>query len=235
MLDELAGRALLDGVRGRASVDRGAFVDVLMKVQRLALDLSGELAELDINPSSCGRPVRLPSTHWRLCDDSGCAMTEPELLASRVGSVLTLTINRPEQQNALTHDVRTHWSPSSELASADLAVRAVVLTAVATAPSAPAQTCARVHRCGQAGGRTGARDGRCRAGDPRRLAAADLCDPRLREARHRCGQRHAAGGGAHLALACDLVLAADTARFIEVFVRSWHCTRRRWRHICCHV
>ena len=29
----------------------------------------------------------------------------------------------------------------------------------------------------------------------------------------------AAGGGMHLALACDLVLAAEEARFIEVFVR----------------
>lgn len=49
-LDELAGRALLDGVRGRPAADRAALVDVLLRVQRLALDLSGELAELDINP-----------------------------------------------------------------------------------------------------------------------------------------------------------------------------------------
>ena len=29
----------------------------------------------------------------------------------------------------------------------------------------------------------------------------------------------AAGGGMHLALACDLVVAADDAKFIEVFIR----------------
>ena len=37
----------------------------------------------------------------------------------------------------------------------------------------------------------------------------------------------AAGIGAHLALACDLVLAAEGARFIEVFVRRGLAARRR--------
>jgi acyl-CoA synthetase (NDP forming) len=50
MVDELKGAALLRGVRGRPAVDRRALVDVLMKVQRLAVDLAGEVAELDINP-----------------------------------------------------------------------------------------------------------------------------------------------------------------------------------------
>jgi acyl-CoA synthetase (NDP forming) len=50
MLTELKGAALLRGVRGQAGVDRGALADVLMKVQRLAVDLSNEVAELDINP-----------------------------------------------------------------------------------------------------------------------------------------------------------------------------------------
>jgi acetate---CoA ligase (ADP-forming) len=50
MVDELKGAALLSGVRGRPAVDRRALVDVLMKVQRLAVDLSAEVAELDINP-----------------------------------------------------------------------------------------------------------------------------------------------------------------------------------------
>jgi acyl-CoA synthetase (NDP forming) len=50
MLEELSGAALLGGVRGRPKADRNAIVDVIMKVQRMAMDLNGELAELDINP-----------------------------------------------------------------------------------------------------------------------------------------------------------------------------------------
>jgi acyl-CoA synthetase (NDP forming) len=50
MLRELAGYPLLAGVRGRKPVDVDALVDVNMKVQRLSLDLAGDVAELDINP-----------------------------------------------------------------------------------------------------------------------------------------------------------------------------------------
>jgi len=50
MLDEVQGAALLHGARGRPKADRNALVDVIMKVQRMAMDLHGELAELDINP-----------------------------------------------------------------------------------------------------------------------------------------------------------------------------------------
>ena len=50
MLDELKGAALLRGARGRPKADINAIVDVIMKVQRLAMDLSDDLAELDINP-----------------------------------------------------------------------------------------------------------------------------------------------------------------------------------------
>ncbi|MEU6650741.1 acetate--CoA ligase family protein [Streptomyces sp. NPDC046900] len=50
MLTELRGRALLDGVRGRPSADLDALVEVVLRVQRMALELGDELAELDINP-----------------------------------------------------------------------------------------------------------------------------------------------------------------------------------------
>ena len=48
--DRAQGVALLTGARGRPAADLGALVDVIMRVQRLAVDLAGEVAELDINP-----------------------------------------------------------------------------------------------------------------------------------------------------------------------------------------
>ncbi|MGW0206395.1 acetate--CoA ligase family protein [Streptomyces sp. NPDC003233] len=50
MLAELRGRALLDGVRGRPPADRDALVEVILRVQRMALELGEHIAELDINP-----------------------------------------------------------------------------------------------------------------------------------------------------------------------------------------
>ncbi|WP_329411090.1 acetate--CoA ligase family protein [Streptomyces sp. NBC_00704] len=50
MLAELRGRALLDGVRGRPPADVDALVEVVLRVQRMALELDADLAELDVNP-----------------------------------------------------------------------------------------------------------------------------------------------------------------------------------------
>ena len=50
MTHEVKGSALLDGVRGQPRVNRNALVDTIMRVQRLAVDLSKDVAELDINP-----------------------------------------------------------------------------------------------------------------------------------------------------------------------------------------
>jgi acyl-CoA synthetase (NDP forming) len=50
MLAELRGFPLLTGIRGRPAADVDALVDVIMKVQRMGLELDGVLTELDINP-----------------------------------------------------------------------------------------------------------------------------------------------------------------------------------------
>ena len=50
MVRELQGFPLLDGARGQRPVDVDALVDVIMNVQRLAMDFAGDVRELDINP-----------------------------------------------------------------------------------------------------------------------------------------------------------------------------------------
>ncbi|MCQ4080693.1 acetate--CoA ligase family protein [Streptomyces sp. RB6PN25] len=50
MLGELRGRALLDGVRGAPPADTDALVDVVLRVQRMAMELGDDLTELDVNP-----------------------------------------------------------------------------------------------------------------------------------------------------------------------------------------
>ena len=49
-VQELKGFKLLQGVRGAAAADVDALVETVMNVQRLALDLAGDVRELDINP-----------------------------------------------------------------------------------------------------------------------------------------------------------------------------------------
>ncbi len=64
MLHELAGFKMLEGVRGAKPADVDALVDVIMKVSRLAMDLSDDIAELDINPLVVRPAARWPSMHW---------------------------------------------------------------------------------------------------------------------------------------------------------------------------
>ncbi|WP_030706769.1 acetate--CoA ligase family protein [Streptomyces sp. NRRL F-2580] len=50
MLTELRGHALLEGVRGAPPADVDALVEVVLRIQRMALELGDELSELDVNP-----------------------------------------------------------------------------------------------------------------------------------------------------------------------------------------
>jgi 2-(1,2-epoxy-1,2-dihydrophenyl)acetyl-CoA isomerase len=136
------------------------------------------------------------------------------------GGVAWITLNRPEAGNALTPDARNRVIDLLEAAGGDLATRAVVLTATGAkafctgadlrarrdeapkpegAPDRPVGTVARM----------------IRTGAQRLVAAVQDCEKPVVAAVNGT----AAGLGAHLALACDLVLAAEGSRFIEVFVR----------------
>ncbi|OKI03459.1 enoyl-CoA hydratase [Streptomyces sp. CB02923] len=178
------------------------------------------------------------------------------ILHTTDNAVLWITLNRPAALNALTWDQRERVITLLSDASADPAVRAVVLTATGKG------FCAGADLRGGPGGEGGKPEtsgGEAKTQTPERAAgnvpraagdearaAGDEARTAGDEARtagdvarmiRRGAQRlitavldcekpvlaavngTAAGLGAHLALACDLVVAAESATFIEVFVR----------------
>ena len=138
----------------------------------------------------------------------------------RDGGVLTLTLNRPDVHNALDWRTREALVAALEDASADLSVRAVVLTGAGerafctgadlrvpmpTPPKpegAPARAQGEVAR-GIA------------TGWQRVITAVLDCEKPVVAAVNGT----AAGAGMHLALACDVVVMADTAKLVPVFIR----------------
>ncbi|WP_398865450.1 enoyl-CoA hydratase/isomerase family protein [Streptomyces stephensoniae] len=124
-----------------------------------------------------------------------------------------ITLNRPEAMNAVTWEQRERVIALLADASADPAVRAVVLTATGRGFCAGADLRGSPARTGERLPGDVART--VRLGAQRLVAAVLDCEKPVIAAVNGT----AAGIGAHLAFACDLVLAADTATFIEVFVR----------------
>lgn len=135
--------------------------------------------------------------------------------------VARLTLNRPDAANAITPDQRNRTIELLEGASSDLNVRVVVITAagerhfctgadlrVSTIPVNPGPADAPAKVLGDVGRNI-------KRGAQRLIGAIMDCEKPVIAAVNGT----AAGIGAHIAFASDLVIAADNAKFIEVFVR----------------
>ena len=138
---------------------------------------------------------------------------EPTILLTIEHDVATLTLNRPAKLNAFAGDMRERLVAALDTVAADPAVRVLVIT--------------------------GAGKGFCSGGDvahmvalKREQAPFEALAPLLGSGRDVITRLSAlpiptiaavngvaAGAGCNLALACDLRLASDAARFGETFVR----------------
>jgi 2-(1,2-epoxy-1,2-dihydrophenyl)acetyl-CoA isomerase len=144
---------------------------------------------------------------------------DEQLTVREDGGVLWLTLNRPEAANAVTPDQRDRLIELLDDASGRLEVRAIVIGATGKhfctgadlrhsrpGPERPEGVPERV---------IGDVSRMIEKGAQRLITAVVDCEKPVIGAINGT----AAGIGAHLALACDLVVAAEEARFIEVFVR----------------
>lgn len=132
---------------------------------------------------------------------------DDSLLIERRGGVMVLTLNRPDRLNAFTASMAIALNEAFAAAEADAAVRAVLL-----------------HGAGR-GFCAGQDLGEVTPGQDLGDTLERRFNPLIRAIRASplpvvCAVHGvAAGAGANLALACDIVLAAQSARFIQSFIR----------------
>lgn len=140
-------------------------------------------------------------------------MAESPVLYDRHDSIVTLTLNRPETLNAMNEAMMGELERQLIQVAADATVRAVVLTGMGRAFSSGGDQ----KRDRNTEGQQQFFDGDLGGSVIERLNRCILRLQQLPKPVIGCINGVAVGAGCNIALATDLRIAADTARFGEVF------------------
>jgi 2-(1,2-epoxy-1,2-dihydrophenyl)acetyl-CoA isomerase len=135
------------------------------------------------------------------------------ILYEAADGVATVTLNRPDVLNAFTGRMRTELADAMMQVERDGTVRAVILTGAGRAFCA-GQDLQDIKDAYTGGGAPVFGDMLRQGYNPLILRMRNLEKPIVAAV-----NGAAAGAGCSLALACDLILASETASFIQVFVR----------------
>jgi 2-(1,2-epoxy-1,2-dihydrophenyl)acetyl-CoA isomerase len=136
------------------------------------------------------------------------AMTESSILLERKGAIRRITLNRPDKLNSFTRDMLSELDDALTEISNDDEARALVITGSGRA------FCA---------GQDLREAGAVEDGAAVRAVVERLYNPAIRLLRSlqipvlAAVNGIAAGAGASLAIACDLVIAAESASFVQAF------------------
>jgi 2-(1,2-epoxy-1,2-dihydrophenyl)acetyl-CoA isomerase len=143
----------------------------------------------------------------------GADMPYEYLILERREAVGKITLNRPDRLNALCRPLLKELRDALEELAADRAVRAVILTGTGRGFCAGQDLSeAALHEGGGIAEEVAASLDACY--HPVLLALAEMRQPVIAQV-----QGVAAGAGCNLALACDIVVAGESASFLQAFTR----------------